>query len=431
MDVYERLMHDVRVPLMQRVRYTMEDQSIADIRSAVMASFAASGLAERVPQGGSIAIGVGSRGLYGLPELVKAVVDWFAGLGAHPFIVPCMGSHGGATAEGQRQLLEGLGITAESMGCPVRSCMDVVQVGQLDDFQLPVYMDRLASEADGVFVINRVKLHTTFTGKHESGLIKMMTIGLGKQRGAESCHNLGYAHFTEIMPAMASMILERHPAVLGGLATVENAYDHLCHLEVVPREKMLERDAALLEMSKRVMPSLPLKELDVLLVDRMGKNISGLGMDPNITGRFVSSYKTNDVRIARLGALDLTAETHGGAAGIGCADVISSRLYNKIDFAATYTNVLTSTVLRGAFVPLVMPTDSLVIRAMIKTCNAGSRPVRMMRIRDTLTLGRLLVSPAVAALLAGRDDCELVGDPFALRFDAEGNLDDAGCWTDF
>ena len=431
MSVYEGLVRDVRVPLMQRVRYSMDDQAIGDIRSAVMDAFAASGLAERVPRGGSIAIGVGSRGLYGLPELVRAVVDWFAACGARPFIVPCMGSHGGATAEGQRQVLEGLGVTAEAMGCPLRSSMEVVQVGELDSFQLPVYMDRLASEADGVFVINRVKLHTTFTGKHESGLIKMLTIGLGKQRGADSCHNLGYAHFPQIMPAMASMILERRPSVLGGLATVENAYDHLCHLEVVPREAMLERDAALLEMSKRVMPSLPLKDLDVLIVDRMGKNISGLGMDPNITGRFLSPYKTNDVRIARLGALDLTEETHGAAAGIGCADVISSRLYDKIDFTATYTNVITSTVLRGAFVPLVMPTDSLVIRTLLKTCNAGSRPVRMMRIRDTLSLGRLLVSPPVAELLAARDDCELVGEPFALQFDAAGNLDDYGAWTAF
>ena len=431
MSVYEGLVRDVRVPLMQRVRYSMDDQAIGDIRSAVMDAFAASGLAERVPRGGSIAIGVGSRGLYGLPELVRAVVDWFAACGARPFIVPCMGSHGGATAEGQRQVLEGLGVTAEVMGCPLRSSMEVVQVGELDSFQLPVYMDRLASEADGVFVINRVKLHTTFTGKHESGLIKMLTIGLGKQRGAESCHNLGYAHFPEIMPAMATMIMERCPSVLGGLATVENAYDHLCHLEVVPRERMLERDAALLDMSKRVMPSLPLKELDVLIVDRMGKNISGLGMDPNITGRFMSPYKTNDVHIARLGALDLTAETHGGAAGIGCADVITSRLHDKIDFAATYTNVITSTVLRGAYMPLVMPTDRLAIRTLIKTCNAGPRPVRMMRIRDTLSLGRLLVSPPVADLLAGRDDCELVGEPFALQFDTAGNLDDYGCWTAF
>lgn len=431
MSSIESFVQGVEIPPLQCVRYIMEDNRIADVQSAILDSFEASGLSNRLPKNGRIAIAVGSRGICQLAEQVKSVVEWFKAHDTRPFIVPSMGSHGNATDEDQRMILESLGVSEESMGCPVLSSMAVVELGKLSEFSLPIYMDKHAYEADGIFVINRVKLHTTFTGKHESGLVKMLTIGLGKQAGAASCHALGFAHFPQIMPAMATLILQNHPQVLGGLGIVENAYDHPCHIEVVPSKTFLERDATLLTMSKKVMPALPVKNAEVLIIDRIGKNISGLGSDPNITGRYVSKYKTNNVHMTRMGLLDLCEESHGGASGIGCADVITRRLYDKIDFDATYANVITSTNLPAAATPVVAPSDKILIHILIKTCNCGSHPLRMLRIRDTLSIGRLLVSPALAEELVHDSRCELVGSPKNLEFDNEGNLTDFTTWTQF
>ncbi len=425
------LVSDAVIPPMLKVRYDLEDIRIADIQQTVWDSFEKSGLASRLTQDMSIAVGVGSRGLCQLPEEVKAVIDWFKAQGTKPFIVPAMGSHGNATGEGQAILLGALGITPESMGCPVVSSMETVEVGRYEKYDLPVYMDKNAFLADGVFVINRVKLHTTFTAKNESGLVKMLTIGLGKQMGASSCHNLGYKYFAEVMPAMTSIILEKHPKVLGGLAVVENAYDHPYLLEVVPASRIIERDAELLELSKTLMPSLPVKSADVLIVDRIGKNISGLGADPNITGHFLSEYKSNDVSMYRLGFLDLTEETHGGASGIGGADAITQRLHQKIDYEATYANVITSTNIRAGNTPLVLSSDELLLKVLIKSSCAAGRPLRMIRIRDTLSLSRLMVSPALIQELEQDARCAIVSSPAPLLFDEQGNLTDMNSWWNF
>jgi len=312
-------------------------------------------------------------------------------------------------------------VTAASAGCPIRAGMDTIVIGTLDN-GLPVHMDAHATSADGVFVINRVKPHTAFTGPHESGLVKMLVIGLGKRNGADCCHSLGFGRFAEVMPQMARLLLERKPSLLGGLAVVENAHDRVCLLEAVLPERLLERDQALLVEARARMGSLPVDDLDVLLVDRMGKDISGSGMDPNITGRSPSPYKTGGLKAARLGVLRLTEASGGNATGMGNADVVTQRLVDSADFESTYANAITSTSLKAAAIPLVMPSDEAAVRGLIKTCGAGPRPVRLAYIRDTLSLNTFWASAALAEELSARPDCRVSPESGVFRFDAEGSL---------
>ena len=415
MPLLTSLLTGIELPFLHRVTRHIPDDGLSDIPRSVRDALNASGVAERLLPNGEVAIGVG------LPQIVRATVDWFRERGARPFLVPCMGSHGGATAEGQLRVLEHLGVTAASAGCPIRAGMDTIVIGTLDN-GLPVHMDTHATSADGVFVINRVKPHTAFTGPHESGLVKMLVIGLGKRNGADCCHSLGFGRFAEVMPQMARLLLERKPSLLGGLAVVENAHDRVCLLEAVLPERLLERDQALLVEARARMGSLPVDDLDVLLVDRMGKDISGSGMDPNITGRSPSPYKTGGLKAARLGVLRLTEASGGNATGMGNADVVTQRLVDSADFESTYANAITSTSLKAAAIPLVMPSDEAAVRGLIKTCGAGPRPVRLAYIRDTLSLNTFWASAALAEELSARPDCRVSPESGVFRFDAEGSL---------
>ena len=412
MPLLTSLLTGIELPFLHRVTRHIPDDGLSDIPRSVRDALNASGVAERLLPNGEVAIGVGSRGIAGLPQIVRATVDWFRERGARPFLVPCMGSHGGATAEGQLRVLEHLGVTAASVGCPIRAGMDTIVIGTLDN-GLPVHMDAHATSADGVFVINRVKPHTAFTGPHES---------LGKRNGADCCHSLGFGRFAEVMPQMARLLLERKPSLLGGLAVVENAHDRVCLLEAVLPERLLERDQALLVEARARMGSLPVDDLDVLLVDRMGKDISGSGMDPNITGRSPSPYKTGGLKAARLGVLRLTEASGGNATGMGNADVVTQRLVDSADFESTYANAITSTSLKAAAIPLVMPSDEAAVRGLIKTCGAGPRPVRLAYIRDTLSLNTFWASAALAEELSARPDCRVSPESGVFRFDAEGSL---------
>lgn len=317
------------------------------------------------------------------------------------------------------QVLAHLGITEASAGCPIHSSMDVVEVGQIDT--VPVCIDTLAFSADGIFLINRVKPHTGFSGPHESGLVKMLVIGLGKQRGAEACHKLGYQHFPTLMPAMARILLAKAP-VLGALGIVENALEQPCQIEVADADTLLELDAKLLVEAAAQMARLPIvKELDVLLVQQMGKEISGGGMDANVTGRPASQWKHSELAVSKVGVLRLTPASEGNATGIGGADVISRELFEAINLEATYTNVITSTILRAAVLPVIMDTDEQLVRCLIKTCNASTSP-RLVYIRDTLTLDRFWASRAVAQEIeqAGAGYVNWQAVPFG--FDSAGRL---------
>lgn len=418
MSPFEHLLKSVVLPPLFSVRQRFPDDALADVALSVTRSLDQSGLAERLP-GGDIAIGVGSRGIANLGIIVRAIVDWFRQHGSTPFVFPAMGSHGGATAEGQRDVLAHLGITETSAGCPIRSTMDTVCVGTLDN-GLPVHLDKFAARADGIFMINRIKPHTGFSGQHESGLVKMAVIGLGKQRGAEACHHFGYAHMAENLTRACALLLERCPQVLGGLGIVENAYDKTCHVEAVPRETFFARDAALLHLARERMGRLYVQQLDVLVLQRMGKEISGAGMDPNIIGRAASPYKRGEIECTKIGVLRLTDSSQGNACGVGIADVIPQRLFDEIDPFATYTNVMTSTMLRAAHIPVVMPTERDAIRCLVKTSNPQSDGVRLAFLRDTLSLEDIWVSEPVARELARNQLCDVDMTPHPFVFDGHG-----------
>ncbi|SIS38580.1 protein of unknown function [Salimicrobium flavidum] len=332
-----------------------------------------------------------------------------------------MGSHGGATAEGQKEVLEHLGVTEDAVGAPIHSSMEVVKVGELDK-GLPIFIDKLASESDGIVVINRVKPHTAFRGPVESGIMKMISIGLGKQRGAETCHQLGFKHMHEHVPEMAEMTMDRMP-ILFAVATVENAFDRVKSLDVMIPEDVYEKEKELQEIAKESLPKIFFDQIDVLIIDEIGKNISGDGMDPNITGRYPTPYAHGGPDVTKMVVLDLTEETGGNANGVGTADFTTDRLVSKMDRHATYANGLTSTVVGPTHISTAMENDEDVIRAAIKTCNIlDFEKVRMVRIKNTLEIGEIEVSESMLEDVEKGGQTKQISDLYELPFSQEGNL---------
>jgi hypothetical protein len=415
------LVGDVALPRMAPVRQVFRDNALQDVEAALRNEIARPEIAATLKPGARIALAVGSRGLADLPLLVRTIVDELRRRGAEPFIVPSMGSHGGATAEGQTGVLRALGVTEDSAGCAIRSSMETVVIGTLPN-GLPVPMDRIAFEADGIVVLNRVKAHTSFSGPVESGLMKMVAIGLGKQKGADACHSQGYVHMARNVIDMAKYKLERAP-FLFGIATIENGYDRICKVSAVLPSSMHEEEIQLLLESKSNMPSILFTPLDVLVVDQMGKEFSGTGMDPNITGRAATPYVKTSQSVSKMVVLDLTARSHGNAAGLGLADLCTRRLFEKIDYEATYANVITSTVLLGAKIPVMMPNDRLAIQTAVKTCNVAQPDhVRLVRIPNTLHLEHIEISEGLLEEADRHSQVEILGAARDWNFDAEGNL---------
>ena len=363
--------------------------------------------------GARVALAVGSRGIVRLAEITRAVAEEVRRRGATPFVVPAMGSHGGATAEGQRQILAGYGVDEPAVGAPVHSSMDTVELGRLPD-GTPVYFDRAASEADGIILINRIKPHTGFHGPIESGLVKMIAIGLGKHRGAGAMHHRGYPSFSRLLPEVARFSMSCMP-ILFGVAVVENAFGQIAHLEAVPAAHILAREPELLTLARERMGRLLVERLDLLIVDEIGKNISGIGMDPNITGRFEEPSVVGGVQIQKIVVLRLTPETHGNAYGIGMADVTTQDVLEGIDFAATYTNAATSAVLAAARVPVVAPTarDAVVLAYRTLT---GVTPgqAKIVRIRNTSELHRIWMCEHLWEESSGRPDLRSLSSPQPL-----------------
>ena len=308
--------------------------------------------------------------------IVSVTIAELKRLGAKPFIVPAMGSHGGAIADGQRDVLASLGVTEESADCPIISGMDVVEVGTLDN-GLAVLVDKQALQADGIIVINRIKAHNAFSGPNESGLVKMITIGLGNQKGADAAHVLGFGQMANLIVEMAKVKLAKLP-ILFGVGTVENAYDRVAKIAVIPAEQIIEAEQRLLNEAKSYMPRLLLQPLDILLVDQLGKEFSGGGMDPYITGRAPTPYLDPGPTAMRVVVLDVTDRSHGNSCGVGMADITTRRLFNKMDLEYTYANVLTSTVTPSARIGLIMDSDRLAIQAAIK--NLPNVPDRTSKI---------------------------------------------------
>ena len=425
MSIIDDLLSSVPLPRMIRVKQVFPDDGLKDVPETIAAQIAQPEIAQRIKKGARIAIGVGSRGMDKLPVLVSSLVSELKQRGAHPFIVPAMGSHGGATAGGQAETISSLGVTESVIGCPIVSSMETVKLGELAN-GLPVLIDKEAMQADGIVVINRIKPHTSFSGPIESGLIKMLSIGLGKQKGAASCHAMGFGHMSVNIVEMAKIKIAKAP-ILFGLATLENAYDKVAKIKAIPAEKMLIEEEQLLLEAKAKMAKILFNPLDVLIVDLMGKQYSGTGIDPNITGRAATPYLNLKQKITKIAILDVSSKSHGNAAGMGLADICTKRLVDKIDYDATYANHITSTVLSHAKTPVTMKNDLQALQIAVKTSNClDLRKLRMVRIPNTLQIENILISEGMLAEAESNPNTIITSEPGDWSFDAHGNLTDIG-----
>ena len=400
-----------------------------DIPSVVRNEFKAQDVLSRLQPGAQIAVGVGSRGISNIKNIVGEVLAALKTAAAKPFIIPAMGSHGGATPEGQIGVLESYGITEQSMGVPIRASMEVECIGTSAD-GVEVFCSVEALRSDGIVIVNRVKPHTDFTGTHGSGVMKMIVIGLGKRTGAATCHGAAARFgFERVIRAIARVTLSRAP-ILCGVAIVENQFHETAQIAVLKPAEIEAREKEFLEEARRLFPRLPFDDIDVLIVDRIGKNISGSGMDPNVTGRWVHGYSTSladdnrqSPRIRRIFVRDLTPETHGNAIGIGFADLTTTRLVNAMDKPVTYVNAMTSLTPHGAKIPIHFDTDrECITQALASLAIPDVLQAKVVRIADTLSLAKLEVSEAYADLVRPRADLELLGGPQEMRFDEAETL---------
>lgn len=416
MDIISELLREIQLPKMVQVRQKFRTPQIADVAGEVKKAIKEAGVLSRINEEDRVAIAVGSRGIADLPTLVRETVAAVKAAGGNPFIVPAMGSHGGATAEGQIDVLLQLGISEEAVGAPIRSSMEVIKLDELPN-GLPVYIDKLAYESDKIIVINRIKPHTAFRGPVESGLMKMITIGLGKQKGAEAAHAYSFKYMAEHVPEMAKVSLSKAPIIFG-LASIENAYDKPAKIVAVPAEDLEVVEPGLLLEAKSLMPKIHFDSMDVLIVNELGKDISGDGMDPNITGNFATPYATGGPDVKRTVVLGLTEKTHGNANGIGMADMTTKAVMNEIKWEKGYANALTSTVTDVVKLPMFLDTQELAVKAAIKTCNAFDlNKVRIVRIKNTLEIGEIWISESMMEEALKNDDIEILSDPEDLALD--------------
>ncbi len=411
----------VPLPKMARVRQTFERNSLAAPAAAVREPLARLQIAAAVKPGMRVAVTVGSRGVANVAPVTREIVRFLRARGAAPFVVPAMGSHGGSSAEGQAENVRAYGVTEAFVGCPVVSSMEVAQIGTLEDGK-PVYIDRAAAEADGIVPVNRVKAHTAFHSRYESGVMKMMAIGLGKQKGAETVHRDGILHLGPNVEKMAFGVL-RNANILFGVGLVENAYDETMLARAMTKVEIPLVEPELLALAKRNMARILLAETDVLLVDYIGKNISGEGMDPNLTGRYIVPTLSGGIRSQVLGVLDITPETLGNFVGLGMADVCAKRVIDKISLDNTYPNSLTSTVTCLCKLPMYFDSHRLTVQAAVKmTPGRDPADVRVVRIRDTLTMGEIEVSENLLPVVGSTPGMEALGAPRAMAFDGNGDL---------
>lgn len=408
---------NIKIPKMIRIKQKFNDDRIEDIESKIKEEIKNNICLSNL-EGKKIAITAGSRGIKEIDKITLCVIKELKAAGAKPFIVPAMGSHGGATAEGQREFLTNYNITEEAMGVQIISSMETVLIDTLED-GIPVYCDKNAYESDGIVVINKIKPHADFKGDYESGLVKMMAIGLGKHKGATYLHKQGFDTFHELLPRVGKSFIN-HAPILFGLAIVENAYDNPLIIEVIQPEDILDREKELLRIAKDNIARIKLDEIDVLIIDEIGKNISGEGMDPNVTGR-PGSYLNEGFEapsIQKIVVLDITEESHGNGAGIGMSDISTVKCISKIDLGAMYTNSITATILGPAKLPVIMNNDKEAIMIAIKTCNRiDFENVKIVRIKNTLELDEIEVSETYYDAVKERRDMEMISEPYELKFD--------------
>lgn len=415
------------LPRWAKVRQRLNDIEEPDIAAAIAREFAKPGIGDSITPGQSVALTAGSRGVHAIDQILLATIAELRKIGANPFIVPAMGSHGGATVEGQLSILEHYGITPEKMGCEIRASMETVHIGYVEE-TVPVYFDRNAYEgADAVIPIGRVKPHTDFVGPVESGLMKMIAIGLGKQKGAEYFHARGFKHFDHLIPAVGQFSLTKVNMPFG-IATVENGYAHCSLIEAVPAAQMYDREVELLKIARERIGTLPGDELDLLIIDEIGKDVSGDGADPNVINRDVIGLVDRAALgfkpvIQRIYMRDLTPDTEGNATGVGMADVVLQRLVDKIDPLKTYMNMITSKGPEGARIPMTFDNDRTSIYIALACClDTEVETAKIARIRSTKYVEDMYVSEAYLneVLASGRVD--VINEPGPIAFDANGML---------
>ena len=412
------------LPKMTRIQQRFEAPVLTDLPAAIHAELERINAAAIIKPGETVAITAGSRGVANVATAVKATADYLKTLGAHPFVVPAMGSHGGATPEGQRSVLEHYGITEETVGAPVKATMEVVELGKTAD-NLPVFFDRYAAEADHVIPLNRIKAHTDFNGSIESGLMKMMVIGLGKQEGANFYHRAFFQYgFEHVIMAVGGFILDSGKIAFG-IGLIENAHEDTAKAVAMPAAQLLQTERELLVEAKTLIGRLPFDELDLLIVDWTGKNMSGTGMDTNVIGRMMQNFEPEPVKpaILRIFVRDLTEESDGNATGIGLADFTTTRLVDKIDRHSTYMNGITALGPQKSKIPFYYDTDQEAIEVALDTIGLTEpEDARVIRIESTLRLTELDISEVLLEDAKLHSRLEVIGETKPLPFDAAGNL---------
>jgi len=411
-------------PEMVKINQQLDEIKITDLDSHITAELDKTQMATMLKPGSKVAISVGSRGITDIVTIITAVVNWIKAHGGHPFLVPAMGSHGGATAEGQTQILEDYGLLETKVGAPIVSSMEVNHLGETRS-GIPVMLDRNACNADHIIVLNRVKPHTEFHGKIESGLMKMIVIGLGKHEGTIMAHRYAVKYgYERTLTEIGLHVLKNAPISLG-LAIIENGYGQTAQITVVEPETFLETEKKLLDIARNKTPKLPFDELDILIVDECGKEISGTGMDTKVLGRIMNIYEEelNNPKITRVILRDLTEKTHGNAIGVGLADFVTRKVADKIDYRSTYINSVTAVTPEKGKLPIVCENDREALDFALAT--AGPVDVGNLRlawIKNTSTLWEMFVSEALQAAAEEKKGLSLEGEAFELTFDAEGNL---------
>ena len=415
-----RILANTKLPKFALVRQVFPDDTIKDVPKYLNEKLNDPELKSRIKPGMTVAMTGSSREIDNMPVMLRELARFVKAQGANPYIVPAMGSHGGATDAGQKELLESYGITEEFCECPIHSSMETVKVGNVDEDE--VRMDKFAHDADAIILVGRIKPHTAFRGPYESGMAKMMAIGLGKREGADSLHKRGFSQMGERLPRFAREVFD-HCNIVFGVAPIENERDQTCRIEIIKAEDIFDKEPELLLYAKSRMPRIILPETDVLIVREIGKNFSGSGMDPNVTGTFATQYATGGIKKQRTVVLDISEESHGNYLGLGNADMTSRRVFDKIRTNGCYANMLTSTVLKVGKIPMILEDDELALRAAVKLMTEGDREnPRMVYIKNTLSLENILVSEGQLDEVRTHSDMEILEEPRKLNFDEQGNL---------
>ena len=415
------MIEDIKV---RKIKQNFNRMKIEDLFEHIHQSFKKSDLKNRIKPGDKIGITVGSRGITNIKLIVKNIISELKNINASPFILPAMGSHGGANSEGQKEVLASYGITEREMGVPIMASMDVIQIGKVEN-KIPIYFSKIAMESDGIIALNRVKMHTDFKSNLiESGMSKILAIGLGKAKGASSIHSLGVYGLKNVIPQAAELIIKKAP-IIQGIGILENSYDQTMKISFVPPEDIIKVDSELLKKSKEVMPTLPIENLDIVITQEMGKNISGTGFDTNVIGRLYINGEKESMKpmIKRLIVFDLTEESHGNALGIGLADITTRKLVDKINYKDMYANTITSTFLNRAKIPIIADTEKEAIEIALKTCwELEQNNLKLLIMKNTLELEYLYVSKAAWDEIKDDKNIDACGDWEKLAFAENGKM---------